>query len=60
LNYNRGYIYHLFDVDEMNAKILIGIHNSWVYDKFFDEVRLNLENIEEYIERYLEVNCISK
>jgi len=31
-NYTRSYIYHLFDVKEMNGNILVAIHNSWVYD----------------------------
>ena len=26
-NYNRAYIYHMLEVKEMNANILIAIHN---------------------------------
>ena len=39
-NYTRSYIFHLFDVKEMNANILLAIHNSWVYDHhLFGEIR---------------------
>jgi len=31
-NYTRAYLYHLFEVNEINANILLGIHNSHVYD----------------------------
>jgi len=29
----RSYLYHLFDVKEMNGNILLAIHNAHVYDK---------------------------
>ena len=29
----RSYLYHLFDVKEMNGMILLAIHNAHVYDK---------------------------
>ena len=31
-NYTLGYLSHLFDVNEMNANILLGIHNSHAFD----------------------------
>ena len=34
-NYTRAYLHHLLDVHEMNFNILIGIHNSYVYDQLF-------------------------
>lgn len=40
-NYTRGYLYHLFDVKEINATILLGIHNSYVYDQLFVNLREN-------------------
>lgn len=42
LNYNRAYLYHLIEVKEMNANILIGIHNVWQYDEFFKSLRDNV------------------
>lgn len=32
LHYSRSYLYHLFEVQEMNANILAAIHNMKVYD----------------------------
>lgn len=31
-NYTRAYLYHLFDVNEMNANILLAIHNAYTFD----------------------------
>lgn len=36
---NRAYIYHLLDCKEMNASILLTLHNLHVYDKFFAQLR---------------------
>ena len=34
-NYTKGYLFHLFEVREMNANVLLAIHNSYVFDQLF-------------------------
>lgn len=34
-NYSRSYLYHLYEVQEMNANILTALHNMKVYDDLF-------------------------
>ena len=36
---NRAYIYHLLDCSEMNAEILLTLHNYHVYEQFFKQIR---------------------
>lgn len=46
----------MLDVKEMNANILIGMHNMWTYDKLFEGIRNNIDRIDEYIQDLLEEN----
>ena len=41
---NRAYIYHLIDWDEMNAEILLTLHNCHIYAEFFKQIRYHIEN----------------
>ena len=37
-NFSRAYIYHLLDVKEINATILLSMHNLMQYDKFINKL----------------------
>ncbi|CDW83004.1 queuine trna-ribosyltransferase subunit qtrtd1 [Stylonychia lemnae] len=57
-NYNRGYLYHLLEVKEMNANILIAIHNVHQYHRMFENIRENFDDLEGYFKEYVKVNCV--
>jgi tRNA-guanine family transglycosylase len=59
-NYNRAYINHMLEVKEMNANILIVIHNVTQFDLLFDQIRDNIKNIGGFIESFAEHNCVDK
>jgi tRNA-guanine family transglycosylase len=46
INYSRSYIYHLYEVKEMNATILTALHNMKAYDDMFNffGTKLDLPN----------------
>lgn len=46
-NYTVAYLFHLFDVSEMNANILLAIHNAHVFDQLF--VALQESKSTEYL-----------
>ncbi|CAI2368515.1 unnamed protein product [Moneuplotes crassus] len=56
---NRSYIYHLLDCNEMNATILLTLHNLEIYNKFFEAIRLNIEskNLPKYAEWFITTQC---
>lgn len=51
-NYTKAYLYHLFDVKEMNANILLAVHNAYTFDQMF--VALQKCKSIEYIAWLLE------
>ena len=56
---NRAYIHHLIDCKEMNATILLTLHNLHVYDNFFKAIRQHIEagTLLEYAEWFLNTQC---
>lgn len=56
-NYTRAYLYHMLEVKEMNANILIAMHNVKQYDLFFSMMRDNINRFPEFVEAYLAENC---
>ncbi len=59
-NYTRAYIYHMLEVKEMNANILLAIHNVKQYDLLFNMIRENIKHFPNFVEEYFEKNCIDK
>ena len=59
-NYNRAYLYHMLEVKEMNANILIAIHNMEQFDKLFRMIRDNFSTLPHFIENYISLNLIEK
>ena len=59
-NYNQAYIYHMLEVKEMNANILLAIHNVWQYDLLFQMIRANLGKLGHFAQAYVEKNCVDK
>ncbi|TNV72576.1 hypothetical protein FGO68_gene11226 [Halteria grandinella] len=59
-NYNRAYLYHMLEVKEMNANILIAIHNVAQFDLLFGQIRDNVKSIGAFIQDYAQLNCIDK
>jgi tRNA-guanine family transglycosylase len=59
-NYTRAYIYHMLEVKEMNATILLAIHNVHQYDFLFKMIRENVENINAFVNAYIDINCVDK
>lgn len=58
-NYTRAYIYHMLEVKEMNANILLAIHNVAMYDRFFEIIRGHVgPRFGPFVEAYLAQNCI--
>ncbi len=55
-NYNCGYLHHLLDVKEMNATILLIIHNLFSYDEVFRVLREPSTDLDSFIHWYL-INC---
>ncbi|CAI2368726.1 unnamed protein product [Moneuplotes crassus] len=55
----RSYIHHLLDCKEMNASILLTIHNIHVYDNFFKAVRSHIADntLEIYTQWFLQTQC---
>jgi queuine tRNA-ribosyltransferase len=43
-NYSRGYLHHLFRVDEMLGPILLSIHNLTHYESLMRSMREAIEN----------------
>jgi queuine tRNA-ribosyltransferase subunit QTRTD1 len=41
-NHSRGYIHHLLHSHEMNAAILLDIHNHYHYDQFFQQIQYQI------------------
>ncbi len=59
--YTRAYIYHMLEVKEMNANILLAIHNMRQYDFLFEMIRENLgKNFIGFVDAYIEANCVKK
>ena len=57
-NHSRAYIHHLIRTREMTGLILLQIHNLYLYTKFFEKVReqVNNQTLKEYsdaMEKYL-------
>jgi queuine tRNA-ribosyltransferase len=59
-NYTRAYIYHMLEVKEMNATILLAIHNVHQYDLLFTMVRDNINKVRAFVDAYLSTNCVDK
>lgn len=60
-HYTRAYIYHMLEVKEMNANILLAIHNMRQYDFLFEMIRENLgKNFIGFVDAYIEANCVKK
>jgi len=61
-HYTRAYIYHMLEVKEMNANILLAMHNMKQYDLLFAMLRDNLagRTLSGFIEAYLEANCTKR
>lgn len=62
-NYNRAYLYHMLEVKEMNANILIAIHNVTQFDLLFEMIRDNMgggKGVKSFVESYIETNCVDK
>jgi tRNA-guanine family transglycosylase len=60
-HYTRAYIYHMLEVKEMNANILLAIHNMRQYDFLFEMIRENLgKNFLGFVDSYIEANCVKK
>ena len=59
-NYNRAYLYHMLEVKEMNANILIAIHNVEQFDHFFQMIRDNFSELPLFIEDYICLNLCEK
>ena len=58
-HYTRAYIYHMLEVKEMNANILLGIHNMAMFDRLFAMTRAHLgPGFARFVEAYLETNCV--
>lgn len=57
---NRAYIYHLLDCKEMNATILLTLHNLHIYNKFFEAIRSHLESgtLSKYAEWFITTQCV--
>ena len=50
----------MLEVKEMNANILLAIHNVTQYDRLFEMIRKNVQDLPAFVESYLETNCIKK
>lgn len=50
----------MLEVKEMNANILIAIHNVAQYDKLFAMIRDNISRVEPFIEKYITLNCVDR
>lgn len=47
-NYTLSYLYHLYEVKEMNANILTAIHNAKVYDDFFGKLK-DVDSMADFV-----------
>lgn len=52
----------MLEVKEMNANILLAMHNVKQYDLLFNMLRENVgkETFSSFIQAYIETNCIKK
>ena len=51
----------MLEVKEMNANILLAMHNVKQYDLLFDMLREHVgKHFPGFVEAYLETNCIKK
>lgn len=56
---NRAYIYHLIDCKEMNAEILLTIHNVQVMQSFMAQIReaIKGDKLHHYVEWFMLTQC---
>jgi tRNA-guanine family transglycosylase len=54
-NHTRSYVNHLLKVKEMTGNVLLVLHNMFLYERFFDEMRLSLvlEKPQEFVEWFM-------
>ena len=50
----------MLEVKEMNANILIAIHNVKQFDRLFEMARANIANLPHFVEAYISTNCNQK
>jgi queuine/archaeosine tRNA-ribosyltransferase len=51
----------MLEVKEMNANILLAIHNMRQYDSLFEMIREHLgKNFLGFVDAYIEANCVKK
>ena len=51
----------MLEVKEMNANILLAIHNMRQYDLLFEMIRDHLgKNFLGFVDAYIEANCVKK
>jgi queuine/archaeosine tRNA-ribosyltransferase len=50
----------MLEVKEMNANILLAIHNVAQFDFFFEQIRANIGCFDDFVAGYIETNCYPK
>jgi queuine tRNA-ribosyltransferase len=43
-NFSKSYLHHLFKANEILGIVILSLYNIWFMNKFFQEIRLNIQN----------------
>jgi len=43
-NFSKSYLHHLFKANEILGIVILSLYNIWFMNKFFEEIRVNIQN----------------
>jgi queuine tRNA-ribosyltransferase len=43
-NFSKSYLHHLFKANEILGIVILSLYNIWFMNKFFEEIRINIQN----------------